>query len=309
MCTDNVNTNNNVAAPPVLPGTITDQQIRNIIDNLRASNLSNIQRLASRLRQTDRSHPATRATPAHQLYGRSGGTSPSMAELSQWDLASGLQRELSTLSRHLDDVRSYVESTGLQASVINASRQAKDIVGTLNGIVQKMVDDIPLVARPTASSARRAEEVFRVPELLERILSEVDIPSLLPARLVNRPFAEAVARSTPLRQALGWQPAPEGALFSPLAHSIFSSRGVHVSLRDHHQEGVLIHGDEVVVLAHLSVSHMSEETREFPRVSKRFRDTLVCQPPLTEMKVRMCKFPAWFPIHRKISIAGPLLTT
>lgn len=256
--------------------------LQNIFNNL-GVNFQNL--VASTLRQYPR-----RVAPQHPhgsiAYRRSRFPFPSVTDLANWALASAIKRELIRLHGSITTLRaSVVSQEDIEDTDLAAIRQSQEAIIQLEKLLRIVLDGIPIEARPNAYSAVKAQKVFDVAELLEKILLNCDYADMLSCGLVNRTFNQAFQRSARLQQVMGQRPITDGSPFSPVSNPFFISRGCIVRLEDHHRFGHQLMDNEIVVSAIFNGSSPFEE-HPLPRLSEKFRNTLVCQPPIKQMRIR-----------------------
>lgn len=275
-----MNNNNNAAQPANQPAA-QNANLNNIFNNLGVNFQSLV---ASTLRQYPRRSPAVGAGSV--AYRRSRYPFPSVTDLASWALASAIKRELIGLQKSVIILRRTIETDEEHAAqALAALKLAQESILKLDRLLQVILDAIPIEARPNVASAIKAQKVFDVAELLEKILLNCDYHDFLNAMGVNRTFREAFRRSPRLQQIMGLRPVTDGSPFSPVATPFFLSRGCIVRLEDHHRYGHQMRDNEIVLSAIFNGTNPFEE-HPLPRISQRFRDTLVCQPPIKQMRVR-----------------------
>lgn len=277
------NNNNNAVQPANQPAAQNAQNanLNNIFNNLGVNFQSLV---ASTLRQYPRRGPAPGAGSIANR--RSRYPFPSVTDLANWALASAIKRELIALQKSVIILRRTIETDEENApQALAALKLAQESILKLDRLLQVILDAIPIEARPNASSAIKANKVFDVAELLEKILLNCDYHDFVNAMGVNRSFREAFRRSPRLQQIMGLRPVTDGSPFSPVATPFFMSRGCIVKLEDHHRYGHHVSDNEMVLSAVFNGTNPFEE-HPLPRVSQRFRDTLICQPPIKQMRVR-----------------------
>lgn len=160
-------------------------------------------------------------------------------ELEKWAFLCSLQQELRRLKEDLAVVyKSLIDSRSYSSEERNAFDHTEQRISALEALNHRLLDSVPITARPTAASAEAAQRVFNVEELLERVLPKCDFYHLLAIGLVNQSFAQAFQSSSKLRQLIGLQPANGGSPSSPLASSFFISCGCSVRLEHRHPMGM-----------------------------------------------------------------------
>ncbi|KAF2172382.1 hypothetical protein M409DRAFT_50090 [Zasmidium cellare ATCC 36951] len=279
-----MNANNNAAQPANQPANQAANQpanLNNIFNNLGVNFQSLV---ASTLRQYPRRMPVQ--NQGSIAYRRSRFPFPSVTDLANWALANAIKRELVALQTSVVVLRRTVDVDEETSTQVHASlKQAAESILKLERLLQIILDAIPIEARPNAASAVKAQKVFDVAELLEKILLNCEYHDFISAMQVNRTFAQAFRRSARIQQVMGLRAITDGSPFSPVANAFFVSRGCMIRLEDHHRYGHQVQDNEVVVSAIFNGSSPFEE-HPLPRISERFRDTLVCQPPIKQMRVR-----------------------
>lgn len=222
-------------------------------------------------------------TSSRSAYGNRG---PSAGDLHRWVIASSMRQELLVVEHSYWVLRRKFGSTSRPSPEERAAvRHTEASLKVLARIQDIILASVPLNARPTNASGVKARQVFEIAELLERVLLQLDFGDLLSAQLVNTTFAHAFARSTVLQQEMGLRPLTDARPFSPLAGAFFVRRGCLVRLDDHHRFGLPLAEDELVFSASANGINPFEH-QALPRLTDRYRKILVCQPPLTTMKVR-----------------------
>lgn len=287
-----MNPNNNAVQPanqpanppanqPANQAAGTQANLNNIFNNLGVNFQSLV---ASTLRQYPRRMPAQ---PQGSIaYRRGRFPFPSVTDLANWALANAIKRELIALQNSVVILRRTVETDEETEPQVHAClKQSQESILKLDRLLHIILDAIPIEARPNASSSVKAQKVFDVAELLEKILLNLDYHDFMCAMRVNRTFAQAFRRSTRIQQVMGLRPITDGSPFSPVATAFFVSRGCIVRLEDHHRYGHQVQDNEVVLSAIFNGSSPFEE-HPLPRLSQNFRDTLICQPPVKQMRVR-----------------------
>jgi hypothetical protein len=243
--------------------------------------LSSLQNILFRLSSITR-QPAY--APAH--VSRQQISSLRRAELEQWAFACKLQEQLQSLKGDLAVIRKNIsDSQSKSGKERDASDHAEQKLSALEALHQTLLDSIPITARPTAASAEKARRVFDVEELLEKILLDCDFHHLLAIELVNQSFARAFQSSNKLRQLIGLQPAIVCSPYSSLASSFFISCGCIVRLEFRHPDGYELSIDEIALSAWFTDPNPFKE-QNLPNIGARFRKMLICQPPVTRMRVR-----------------------
>ena len=122
---------------------------------------------------------------------------------------------LRTSNKALQDALAALDinSQQLLPTIVNAARTSCAQTQTL---LDSLWSIIPAGARPSGSSAKKAMEVFRVPELLEQILLDLSPQELLRVQEVGRDWRDAVNGSGKLLRKLGLGPVEAAFYHSPL---------------------------------------------------------------------------------------------
>jgi hypothetical protein len=213
---------------------------------------------------------------------------PSLAsvELEKWGLSCTLQQELQSLKGDLAVIRNNInDCRSTSSEERDALTHADQRISALEDLNQTLVESVPITARSTAASAEKARKVFELEELLEKILLECDFHHLLAIELVNRTFAQAFQSSNKLRQLMGLRPALGCSPFSPLDCSSFVSYGCIVRFEYRHPDGYELPFDKITLSASFSNPNPFEE-QNLTNIGERCRSMLICQPPVTQMRVR-----------------------
>lgn len=249
--------------------------------NQERGDLTSLQNILYRITCITRQPPHT---PSH-LPRRRMPTSAHI-ELEKWDLSCTLQQELQSLKGDLAVVRNNITDCRSSSSEErDALTQADQRISALEDLNQSLVDTLPITARPTAASAEKARKVFELEELLEKILLECDFHNLQAIELVNRTFAQVFQSSNKLRQLMGLRPALGCSPFSPLDCPFFVHCGCIVRFEYRHPDGYELPFDEITLSASFSDPNPFEE-QNLPNIGGRRSRMLICQPPVTQMRVR-----------------------
>lgn len=209
-----------------------------------------------------------------------------------------LQQNLQILCR-IDD---EVPKSDVQHTINKAVTAAND----LNRFISHLWKSCPPHFRPSKGPASKA--VFQVPELLDRILSNLDARDLLAAQQTNVFFRNVIDGSPSIQKTLGLRPDRQSHFYSP-----FKSRSplqtdspyfgavtgpLHPQIRPHNTSLEPFRGLDFCAephrqppLAHLSNALSVTGRLDFmpTQVGRRCLRMLICQPPVKQVFVYMCK--------------------
>lgn len=148
------------------------------------------------------------------------------------------------------------------------------------------IKSLPIQLRPTDYSARKAEEVFGIPELFEKILLELNSWNLLKDVQLMCRAADAMLRtSTILQRHMMLKPVPD-AFFTPpelWVHSPLSSVCVCHDWEYSHMRSYAPPPSKDASFVSITV-RSGIDTQRF---GSRVRSMLICQPPLSEVRASM----------------------
>ncbi|KAK4889027.1 hypothetical protein LTR27_012142 [Elasticomyces elasticus] len=152
--------------------------------------------------------------------------------------------------------------------------------------------------------------VLLMPELVENILAFVETEDILRVRSVNKRLSEIIDGSCTTQRGLGLRPDVDGYLHLPLAvhpkvehqrnFAGFSCRTEILSnlwsIMEHNNITHDIRTARVLPTAQLPVAKICArvecgEGGWLPKIGSKYRDMLVCQPPITSMTMKISYFP------------------
>lgn len=137
-----------------------------------------------------------------------------------FDLTTGAVQELpaqyALFNADMHALRAHLtrmdDKTGLQAL-----ENLFDSSSPFIGLAAQIADAVPIAHRPSARSAVKAQEVFNITEMLERILSYLPTTDKLAAMQVQRIWRDTVEGSVKLKRALGLAPRNDRNYYSPFS--------------------------------------------------------------------------------------------
>ena len=148
-------------------------------------------------------------------------------------VATALQHQ-ARLERNLQTAIS--DSPNSSNKVNRALVEARQSATETRKFLNTLLNSIPVTRRPTPSSAIKAEQVFSTPELLEGIVTELDVHDLLSALQVNRTTAAMASTSPRLKDMLHLCPTKSGHLQTNFGGpDNANSYPPHVQFRNDHQ--------------------------------------------------------------------------
>jgi len=138
---------------------------------------------------------------------------------------------------------------------------------------------IPIILRPTDSSARKAKEVFGIPELLETILLHLCPRELISAQRINKTINATVSTSAKAQRII---------FLKPDSSAFFSTPDYIRCIRFRHEwdySGMpkIINGHGDASFVRITVGSRIRE--RFPK--PQMRETLICQPPVSNITASM----------------------
>lgn len=208
-------------------------------------------------------------------------------DLENWTLACNIQHELASMRENLSRLQAKIDGSNAESSIdTNAIHKIDGSIKALEQLQMSIISGIPVHARSTTESAAKAQKLFDVAELLEKILLSLDFASMIRVQQANSVFRNAFKQSARLQQITGLRPTTEGPTFSPLANPFFISHGCLVRFQQtSRRSSQPLADDEVLVSATFS-SVNPFEAHELPMVGTTLQKVLICQPPLTRMTTR-----------------------
>ncbi|KAF7191432.1 hypothetical protein HII31_07455 [Pseudocercospora fuligena] len=212
---------------------------------------------------------------------------PSTSDLDNWTLACNIQRELTSMKENLARLQATINVSHAKSSVdMNTIHEIAGSIKALEQFRMSIVNTIPVHARPTTESAAKAQKLFDVAELLEKILLNLDFANMIRVQQANSIFRNAFEQSARLQQITGQRSTTEGPTFSPLANPFFISRGCLVRFQHTSRRASQPLADDEVLISAKFSSVNPFESQELPMVGSMLQKVLVCQPPLTRMTIR-----------------------
>ncbi|KAK5127207.1 hypothetical protein LTR85_008569 [Meristemomyces frigidus] len=199
------------------------------------------------------------------------------------------------LQTDLERLRSRVEGCTGMTSVESALATVQTAVSELKKTLTACETEVTTFWKPTTESAAKAQQVFNIPELVEEILSYLSVREILTAMQTQHAMSSVVKGSTKLLQELSLQTRKSDSLYTPFSEDPFS--GVRPSFPWCRFESKYNPGHEW----NYSGTSNPTDTVDFvisfagqrlPRVGSRYRQMLVCQPTVSEMRVSLncCKY-------------------
>lgn len=156
---------------------------------------------------------ATRIT-RHDSYGKTSW------QRDGFNLTTGAVQELpaqyALFNADMHALRAHLtrmdDKTGLQAL-----ENLFDSSSPFIGLAAQIADTVPVAHRPSARSAVKAQEVFIIAEMLERILGYLPATDKLAAMQVQRTWRDTVEGSVKLKRALGLAGRNDRKYYSPFS--------------------------------------------------------------------------------------------
>lgn len=113
--------------------------------------------------------------------------------------------------RSCNDLQRVKDQVGKDAigGFLKVQQPLETVERNLATIRQNVVNVLgcdPLAMAPSQRSAQKADEVFRIPELAEMILLNLDAEQLLSTMSTNRALAAAISSSLKIQMKLGLRP-------------------------------------------------------------------------------------------------------
>lgn len=177
--------------------------------------------------------------------------------------------------------------------------------------LHKLVNETPLAYLASPKIAPPAlHTVFATPELLENILLQCEIISLLSVWGANKHFSNTIEGSVKIQRKLGLLADKDCDIYCPRNDqsllSIRSSVIAHRAYSEIFDQGGIDKFSQVLLTFHVNefVPRTGIIAKPIAPASPRFRKMLICQPPITSINVYAgcCTYPSGYALWR---VANP----